>query len=518
MVSTSELFAGQVRLGALLGQGGMSDVFRAVDEHTGDAVAVKIVRSGDPELARRLSQEVKVHQRLEHPGLVRLLGTGVAEGQAYIVMELVEGATLAMSLRGGPLGARLTAKLGGILGAALAHVHAAGIVHRDVKPSNIMLGADGRALLGDFGIARLLDATTFTIDGTTLGTVAYMAPEQLEDHLVGASADIWSLGMVLLECLTGRRVYEGTGSEIIARRLAGPVPLPPDLPVPWKLLLSGMLDHRPEQRLGGEQVAELLAAPTFALPWFPSPDSVTEKVAAAGPPLDLTALAPGHQFTAALPPDATLVVPPSLPSPARHAPTRSPGRGQLIAAGVVVLALLGSGLGYALSSNATPGSPKGQTHPPVHHGATTTTTTSTPTSATGSTASTPPAALAALVGAVASGVDAGSINPGIGQTLTTQAQQAVSDEVAGQPQQAANDLQQAATTIATSVQNGGIQASEGPVLQGDLTTLAGTLGLSAAATPPTTTTTTSTSTTTTTTTTAPGPPGHHHHGGAGGGP
>jgi hypothetical protein len=185
---------------------------------------------------------------------------------------------------------------------------------------------------------------------------------------------------------------------------------------------------------------------------------------------------------------------------------------------VVVLALLGSGLGYALSSNATPGSPKGQTHPPVHHGATTTTTTSTPTSATGSTASTPPAALAALVGAVASGVDAGSINPGIGQTLTTQAQQAVSDEVAGQPQQAANDLQQAATTIATSVQNGGIQASEGPVLQGDLTTLAGTLGLSAAATPPTTTTTTSTSTTTTTTTTAPGPPGHHHHGGAGGGP
>jgi eukaryotic-like serine/threonine-protein kinase len=512
MVSTSELFAGQFRLGSLLGQGGMSDVFRAVDEHTGDAVAVKIVRSGDPELARRLSQEVKVHQRLEHPGLVRLLGTGVAEGQAYIVMELVEGATLAVSLRGGPLGARLTAKLGGILGAALAHVHAAGVVHRDVKPSNIMLGADGRALLGDFGIARLLDATTFTIDGTTVGTVAYMAPEQLEDHMVGASADIWSLGMVLLECLTGRRVYEGTSSEIIARRLAGPVPLPPDLPVPWKLLLSGMLDHRPEQRLRGEQVAELLAASTFAVPWTPSPESVTERVAATAP-LDLTALAPGRQFAAALSPDATMVAPPAppRPSPARHGRVGRGGRGRLVAAGAVVLALLGAGLGYALSSNPGPGSPNGHGNAPVHHGATTSTT-STTTSTAASAPSSPPAALAALVGAVASGVDNGSINPGIGQTLTTQAQQAVSDEAAGQPQQAANDLQQAATTIATSVQNGGIEASEGPVLQGDLTTLAGTLGLSAAATPPTTTTTI-------TPPTVPGVgPGHHHKGGGGGGP
>ena len=257
MVSVTELFAGRFRLGPLLGQGGMSDVYRAVDETSGETVAVKVVRSGDPELARRLAQEVRVHERMEHVGLVRLLDTGVADGQAYIVMELIEGATLAASLRAEPLGTRLTAKLGGILGSALAYVHAEGIVHRDVKPSNILLGADGRAVLGDFGIARLLDATTFTIDGTTIGTVSYMAPEQLEDHSVGPAADIWSLGIVLLECLTGRRVYEGTSSEIIARRLAAPVPLPADLPVPWKLLLSGMLDHRPEQRLDGGQVAAL---------------------------------------------------------------------------------------------------------------------------------------------------------------------------------------------------------------------------------------------------------------------
>jgi serine/threonine protein kinase len=144
-------------------------------------------------------------------------------------------------------------------------------------------------LLGDFGIARLLDGATFTIDGTTVGTAAYMAPEQLEDHQVGPPADIWSLGLVLLESLTGRRTYDGSWNEIIARRLSAPVPLPGDLPVPWKLLLTGMLDHRPAQRLDGTQVASLLASSAFAQPWAPSPaDTVASATATV--PLDLTAL------------------------------------------------------------------------------------------------------------------------------------------------------------------------------------------------------------------------------------
>jgi serine/threonine protein kinase len=494
MVSTTELFAGRFRLGPLLGQGGMSDVFRAEDEQTGGPVALKIVRSGDPELARRLAQEVRVHQRIAHEGLIKLLDTGVADGQAYIVMELVEGATLAASLRAAPLGARLTAKLGGILGSALAYVHAEGIVHRDVKPSNILLGADGRALLGDFGIARLLDGSTFTVDGTTMGTVAYMAPEQLEDHQVGAPADIWSLGLVLLECLTGRRTYEGTSSEIIARRLAGPVPLPADLPAPWRLLLSGMLDHRPDQRLTGEQVAALVGSPVFAEPWTPSP-ATEAGMASATAAMDLTALRSAGATateavgggTAVVPPEAassgaTVVGGPPVVGPPRH--RRSDGWSWLVAL-LVVLAALGGGLAYALSS----GSPSGSNPPPHRTGSTTTssTTTTSTSSTTTTTVPSAPTALAALVRDIASGVDTGSVSPNVGQNLGADAQRAVTAEATGQPDQAVSALQQAATTIATQEQSGALLPGEAAVLQSDLSALAATLGLSAASEAPTTT-------------------------------
>ena len=258
MTSTTDLLDGRYRLVRLLGQGGMSDVYEAVDERSDTAVAIKFVRSADPELARRFAQEVRALGRVEHPGLVRLIGTGLVDDHAYLVMELVQGSTLAEALRHGPLGPERTAYLGASLAGALAYVHSRGVVHRDVKPSNILLHADGRAQLGDFGVARLLDASALTMAGTTLGTAAYMAPEQLEDHQVGAGADVWSLGMVLLECLTGQRVYEGSTAQVVAKRMAGPVPLPGDLPVPWKLLLSGMLDHRPEQRLDGADIAATL--------------------------------------------------------------------------------------------------------------------------------------------------------------------------------------------------------------------------------------------------------------------
>src|ERR1700722_4141732 len=424
MSPTTEILDGRYRLGRLLGQGAMSEVFEAVDERTGIAVAVKVVRSGDPDLARRMAQEARALELVDHPGLVRLLDTGSTDSKTYLVMELIDGSTLAASLRQGSLSPEHTAAIGATLAEGLAFVHARAIVHRDVKPSNILMTADGEARLGDFGIARLVDASTLTVAGTTLGTAAYMAPEQLEDHQVGPAADIWSLGMVLLECLTGRRIYEGSPSEVVARRLAGPVPLPADLTVPWKLVLSGMLDHRPDQRLGGDEVAALLRTTPFRSPWAPSRSPVTDRLAPTVPN-DLTALAPGAGATAILGPivgvDDTRTPAPGVSDAVR---TR---RWRLGLPAAVVLAALCVGLILGLgSSNKGPHTP-GAIDP-------TTSTTRPPGTSTTSTVATTsaipngPTALAALVKDVASGEAAGSVDSGSGQSISQQAEQAITDE------------------------------------------------------------------------------------------
>jgi hypothetical protein len=489
MTSIADVLADRYRLSSLLGQGGMSDVYRAVDQRTGTAVAVKVLRSGDPELARRLAQEARALERFEHPGLVRLLDTGLAGDQAYLVMELVDGPSLAASLRDGALGSPETAALGARLADALAYVHHRGIVHRDVKPSNILLAADGEAWLGDFGIAQLHDASTLTVAGTTLGTVAYMAPEQLEDHQVGPGADIWSLGMVLLECLTGRRVYEGSPSEIVARRLAGPVPIPADLPVPWKLVLSGMLDHRPGHRLDGAQVAALLATSALSAPWRPADNPSTDHLAATVP-LDLTALAPGVAAAAVLDAGGTRVAPAALMAP----PVERSRWRWLVALGAVAAALA-IGLffvpGPGPASHRHAGStarngPDPTTVPPVTTTPPTSTTTTTPpTTTTTTTLPNGPTALAALVGDVSAGQVAGTVGTATGQAISSAAEQAVTDAAAGKPDAATTDLQRAATTIASGLQSGSITQAEGATLQGDLSVLAAGLGLSAASTPPT---------------------------------
>ena len=258
---------GRYRLGELLGRGGMADVYRAVDEVDGRPVAVKLVRSSDPLLAHRLAHEARAMGAVDHPGLVRMLNSGLSDNHAFLVLDLVEGETLADSVGRGPLPPATVAAVGSAVAGALACVHSHGIVHRDVKPGNVLLGADGRPRLADFGVARLADSSsTLTVAGTTLGTAAYMAPEQLEDHDVGPAADVWALGMVLLECLLGRRIYEGTATEVVSRRLAGPVPMPGDLPAAWRHLLGTMLHDQPSRRPPAAVVAAMLAAPSFSTP------------------------------------------------------------------------------------------------------------------------------------------------------------------------------------------------------------------------------------------------------------
>jgi serine/threonine protein kinase len=474
MSETGELLDGRYRLGTLLGRGGMSDVFRAVDEVNSTDVAIKIVRSPDREYAQRLAQEARALRRFSNPGIVQLFETGVNGDMAYLVMEFVDGPSLDQVLRQGPLSTAETASIGASLADALAYAHAQGVVHRDVKPANILIGADGLARLTDFGIARLVDTSTMTLVGTMIGTATYMAPEQLENHAVGPSADVWSLGIVLLECLTGERVFNGTPSEVLALRLAGPVSLPESLPVPWRLLLTGMLATAPESRLSAAEAASMLATPALHSAWVPA-DLSSDATTIVGGAGRHRAGQDGH--TVMIPPHDSL--PPSRVPP--NSSNRSPYSRFLIPAIILVVVLGGVGLALALGS----GGPTA-----------TTTTTSTTTSTTTTTLPSASHSLAKMVNDVVAGQSARAIGPQVAQSVSTGAQQAVTDLNSGNAAQAATDLQGVASEIALAVANAYMTPAYGTLLQNDLTTLADSLGLSAAATP-----------SSTTTTTAPVPPG-----------
>ena len=491
MSTTGELLDGRYRLGTLLGRGGMSDVFRAVDEVNSTDVAIKIVRSPDREYAQRLSQEAQALRRFSHPGLVQLFESGVNGDMAYLVMELVDGPSLDQVLRQGPLTTAETASIGSSLADALAYAHAQGVVHRDVKPANILIGADGLARLTDFGIARLVDTSTLTLTGTMLGTATYMAPEQLENHAVGPSANVWSLGIVLLECLTGERVYAGTPSEVLARRMAGPVTLPDGLPVPWKLLLTGMLAPAPEDRLSALDVSTMLATPAFRSPWVRSTPS-SDITTIVGDPGNIRGGQDG---------ETSIRAPRASPMAPRTAPkqTTNVRNARVIAILVLVVILGGIGIAFALGSK----------NPPV----TTTTVAPTTTEAPSTTTTLPSIShsLTKMVNDVIAGQSTHAIGPQVAQSISNGAQQAVTDLASGNAQAAANDLQGVATSIANGLANGYITPAYATNLQADLKTLANALGLGAAATP-------SSSTTTTTTTTLATPNGNGNGNGLGNGP
>jgi eukaryotic-like serine/threonine-protein kinase len=487
VTAVNDVLAGRYRLVRLLGRGGMSDVYEAFDESAGRGVAIKIVRSSDPEFGRRLAQEARALESFEHPGLIRLLDIGAVEDQPFLVMELIVGQTLAQRLREGPMSSRETADVGARLADALAYVHQRGVIHRDVKPSNILLSANGDAWLGDFGIAKLHEASAMTSTGATMGTVSYMAPEQLEDSQVGPSADIWSLGVILLECLTGQRVYEGTPSEVLARRLAGPIVLPAELPVPWKLVLTGMLTLRPDQRLKDLEVSALLATSAYDAPWLGLDSDITTRVATSRTD-DRTAFMPGASGSRPASDEtqvAARVVPATTSSGSRF--LSGP---RLLSAIVVVLAVLGVGSFYLFDSG--PG-----TSP-------TTTTTKPPKTTTTTTIPPGGAAFDALKSQVLAGETAGNVDGASGQTIVQQATLAQAAFASGETQQATIDLELAESAITNGISNHLIGPVEGQVLQSDLQLFAGALGLGSAVT--TTTTTSSTTTTTTTTTTTPGPP------------
>jgi serine/threonine protein kinase len=220
---------GEYRLQALLGSGGMGQVYRAVHPRHGE-VALKLLPrvtvQAESALAR-FRQEAKALAELRHPALCRLLDAFVTDELAGMAMEPVHGRELSQVIGSGPLPHAEGLRVLTTLAEALTAAHRRGIVHRDLKPANVMIGEDGRVRLLDFGIAKFAD-TRLTATGQILGTPGYMAPEQWRGEPLDARSDVWALGVLLYEMLTGERPFPGTDLATVAERVlrAQPPPLP----------------------------------------------------------------------------------------------------------------------------------------------------------------------------------------------------------------------------------------------------------------------------------------------------
>ena len=346
--------AGRYRLGPALGTGGSAQVFRATDQVLGRDVALKLFPATlEADDRHRQQRELALLAELHHPNLVDLFDAGEDDGRLYLVMRLVDGESLAARIaRGGPAPLEMATQLGAELAGALAHVHGHGVTHRDVKPANILLGE--RPMLGDFGIARAADAPQVTHTGFVIGTPAYMAPEQVRGETVGPPADVYALGLVLLETITGQRAFGGTGVETAMARLTRPPDIPA-LPAGLDALLHRMTDLDPAVRPPASAVAAELTAAGGRL-----------DAAAAGGRLDDTTAAVSAPAAVPTPtrvgPPGTAATAAAAPFATRVAPTGGAGgaagllagrRGALLAAAAVLAAVV-LVVGLALAGTDTP--------------------------------------------------------------------------------------------------------------------------------------------------------------------
>ncbi len=256
---------------SLIGTGGMASVYRATDTALGRPVAVKLFRAaeGASDPARQ-SGEIALLASLNHFALVTLFDAGTTDvtgtPRTFIVMELVNGPDLRTRIEEGPLSSSDVGMMGTDIAEALHYVHEQGIIHRDVKPANVLLAPSGfpgrsmHAKLADFGIARLLDETRLTATGSLLGTASYLSPEQALGSTIGPPTDVYSLGLVLLECLSGVRAYPGTAVESAMARLQRQPEIPSALGRDWTAILRSMTARDAADRPTAAEAALLLRA------------------------------------------------------------------------------------------------------------------------------------------------------------------------------------------------------------------------------------------------------------------
>jgi hypothetical protein len=272
-VTPTRVIGGRYVVLAELGRGGMGVVWRAEDRVMGRQVAVKELHLpaglGDEErrlFRERLLREARTAGRLNHPGIVTVYDVINDGGVDHIVMELIEARTLAdVVAESGPLEERTATGVAQQLLDALGAAHASGVVHRDVKPSNVMLGARGRVTLTDFGIAQSADDPRLTTTGSLIGSPGYLAPERLEGHPATPASDLWSLGATLFHAVQGTSPFSrDTTAATIWAVLHGDVPTPRTRG-PLGAVIGGMLQRDPRARLGGPQAAALLAGPVASV-------------------------------------------------------------------------------------------------------------------------------------------------------------------------------------------------------------------------------------------------------------
>lgn len=251
------LIGERYRLEAIVGRGGMATIYQARDERGGGRVAVKILRpeiATDRDLVERFRREALAASALHHPNIVACLDTGTDPAGPYLVMALVEGEDLTTRLRRETtLPPADVARIGLDIARALGVAHERGIVHRDVKPGNILLATDGHALITDFGIARIADDAEGSVPGTILGSVQYFSPEQARGDGTTPASDVYGLGLVLYESLTGLRPWSGeTSAEIALARIGAPAPSPravrTDVPVALDAVVRRAMDPDPVGR------------------------------------------------------------------------------------------------------------------------------------------------------------------------------------------------------------------------------------------------------------------------------
>jgi serine/threonine-protein kinase len=306
---------------------------------------------GDPGFLERFRAEARHAALVNHEGIASVFDYGEEAGSAFLVMELVPGEALSTIIeRDGSLSTDKTLDIIAQTSAALQAAHAAGLVHRDIKPGNLLITPDGRVKITDFGIARIADQVPLTATGQVMGTVQYLSPEQASGHAASASTDIYSLGIVAYECLAGKRPFTGESQVAIAMAQINeqPAPLPPTVPQPVQNLVMAMIAKKPDDRPASA------AAVARAATALRQGDVAT---AAAAVPAVAGALAPTDDMTRILAPTGAPTATQLLPSPSADETAepkkRSPWTWPLIAL-IVLLVLVLGGTVWALFANQAP--------------------------------------------------------------------------------------------------------------------------------------------------------------------